>query len=43
MNIEITVPEVVDFFKQIQRREKFFEMIRFNVQEEVGKYLSKLM
>ena len=43
MNIEITVPEVVDFFKQIQKREKFFEMIRFNVQEEVGKYLSQLM
>lgn len=43
MNIEITVPEVVEFFKQIQKREKFFEMIRFNVQEEVGKYLSKLM
>ncbi len=43
MNVEINVPEVIDFFKQIQKREKFFEMIRYNVQEEVGKYLSKLM
>jgi len=43
MNIEITVPEVIDFFKQIQKRDKFFEMIRFNVQEEVGKYLTRLM
>jgi len=43
MNVEISVPEMVDLFKQLQRREKFFEMIRYNVQEEVGKYLSKLM
>lgn len=43
MNVEITVPEVLDLFKQIQKRDKFFEMIRFNVQEEVGKYLTKLM
>jgi putative transposase len=43
MNVEISVPEVVDLFKQLQKREKFFEMIRYNVQEEVGKYLSKLM
>lgn len=43
MNLEITVPEVIDFFKQIQKQEKFFEMIRFNVQEEVGKYLTRLM
>jgi len=43
MNVEISVPEVIDFFKQIQKRDKFFGMIRFNVQEEVGKYLTKLM
>ena len=43
MNVEISVPEMVDLFKQLQRRETFFEMIRYNVQEEVGKYLSKLM
>jgi putative transposase len=43
MNIEISEPEVVDLFKKLQRREKFFEMIRYNIQEEVGKYLSKLM
>jgi putative transposase len=43
MNIKITVPEVFDFLRKIQKREKFFEMIWFNVQEEVGKYLSKVM
>jgi len=43
MNVEITVPEVVDLFKQIQKREKFFEMIRYNVQEEVGKSLTRMM
>jgi len=43
MNVEISVTEAADFFKQIQKKEKIFEMIRFNVQEEVGKYLTKLM
>jgi putative transposase len=43
MKVEISVPEVVDFFKQIQKGENIFEMIRFNVQEEVGKYLSQMM
>jgi putative transposase len=44
MDIKINVPEVVALFKEIQEsRERFFEMIRFNVQEEVGNYLSKLM
>jgi len=34
---------VVTAFKEIQEnREQVFEMIRFNEQEEVGKYLSKL-
>lgn len=32
MNVEISVTEAVDFFKQIQKKEKIFEMIRFNVQ-----------
>ncbi len=44
MRIEINVPEVVSLFKDIQQnQEQFFEMIRFNVQEEVGKHLNKLM
>jgi putative transposase len=43
MNVEMSVTEAVDFFKQIQKKEKIFEMIRFNVQEEVGKYLTQLM
>jgi putative transposase len=44
MQIEISVPEVVKVFKEIQAApEKLFEMIRFNVQEEVGNYLSQLM
>lgn len=43
MNVELSVTEAIDFFKQIQKKEKIFEMIRFNVQEEVGKYLTQLM
>ncbi len=40
MSTKITVPEAIDLFRQIQKRDKFFEMIRFNVQEEVGKYFT---
>lgn len=44
MQVEISVPEVIQAFKEIQSApERLFEMIRFNVQEEVGNYLSKLM
>jgi Transposase and inactivated derivatives len=44
MQVEISVPEVIEVFKEIQAApEKLFEMIRFNVQEEVGAYLSQLM
>lgn len=44
MEVQISVPEVIQFFKEIQTApEKLFEMVRFNVQEEVGKYLTKLM
>jgi len=44
MEIKINVPEVVTLFKELQEnREQFFEMIRFIVQEEMGKYLSNLM
>jgi putative transposase len=44
MNIEINVPEVVSIFKEIQcQPERLFEMMRLNVQEMVGNYLSKMM
>jgi putative transposase len=44
MKVEISVPEVVSIFKEIQEQpEKIFEMIRVEIRENVGGYLSKLM
>ena len=44
MRVEISVPEVVSIFKEIQEQpEKLFEMIRVEIRENVGEYLSKLM
>lgn len=44
MKLELTVPEVVDLIKEIQNQsENLFEMIRVNVKESVGRYLSELM
>ncbi len=44
MKVEISVPEVVSIFKEIQEQpEKLFEMIRVEIRENVGEYLSKLM
>lgn len=44
MKVEVSVPEVVSLFKEIQEQpEKLFEMIRVNVREGIGDYLSKLM
>jgi len=44
MKVEISVPEVVSIFKEIQEKpEKIFEMIRVEVRENVGEYLSELM
>ena len=44
MKVEISVPEVIEIFNEIQQRpEKLFEMIRFNIQETVGQYLTALM
>jgi putative transposase len=44
MKMEISVPEVVDLIKQIREHpESLFEMIRANVKETVGEYLSELM
>jgi putative transposase len=44
MRVELTVTEIADLINQIrQAPESLFEMIRANVQESVGQYLSKLM
>jgi len=44
MQLKVSVPEVLDLFKAIQTTHgSIFEMLRMNVQEEVGNYLSKLM
>jgi putative transposase len=44
MKVEISVPEVVSIFKEIQEKpENIFEMIRVEIRENVGEYLSRLM
>jgi len=49
MEIKISVPEVVDIFKEINgqeingQREDLFEMIRADIRETIGQYLSDLM
>jgi putative transposase len=44
MKVEISVPEVVSFFKEIQQQpEKVLEMIRLDVREMVGRYLTEMM
>jgi len=44
MKVEISVPEVVNIFKEIQEQpERIFDMIRVEIRENVGQYLSKLM
>ncbi len=44
MNIEISVPEVVELIKEIQGKPgRIFEIIGMNVQKDVGKYLTNLM
>lgn len=44
MKVEISVPEVVNIFKEIQKQpEKLFEMIRLDIRETVGKYLTAMM
>ncbi|MDY7035231.1 MAG: transposase [Thermodesulfobacteriota bacterium] len=44
MKVEISVPEVVSVFKRIQEQpEEIFNMIRVEIRESVGEYLSKLM
>lgn len=44
MEIKISVPEVVSIFKEIQETpEKLFDMIRVDLRESVGRYLSEMM
>lgn len=44
MKVEISVPEVVSVFKEIQEQpENLFEMIRVDVRQSVSEYLSELM
>lgn len=44
MKVEISVPEVLSIFNEIQEQpEKIFKMIRVEIRDNVGQYLSKLM
>lgn len=44
MKLEISVPEVVSIFKEINEQpEQLFEMIRTDIRETIGQYLSDLM
>ena len=44
MKVEISVPEIVSVFKEIQQQpERIYDMIRTEVRENVGQYLSRLM
>jgi len=44
MNLEISVPEVLSLIKEIQGQpERLFKMIRVDMRQSVGKYLSEMM
>ena len=44
MKIKISVPEIVTLFKEIQKEpSKVFELIRTDVKEMVGNYISELL
>ena len=44
MKLEVTVSEIADIFKEIQERPgQLFEMIRLDIKETVGKYLTAMM
>jgi len=44
MKVEVSVPEAVEIINEIQKQPaKIFEMLRADIQETVGKYLSQLM
>jgi len=44
MKLEVRVPEVIDIFKEIQEQpEHLYDMIRTDIRETIGQYLSGLM
>ncbi|PON10555.1 IS256 family transposase, partial [Candidatus Entotheonella serta] len=44
MKIEVSVPEIVSLFKEIQTQpEQLFNLIHYDIRESVGKYLSEIM
>ena len=44
MKFEISVPEAIELFKEVQKQPKqLFEMIRAEVKETIGQYLTSLM
>lgn len=43
MKLEITVSEVREIFKAIEKPEQLFEMIRLDIRETVGQYLTAMM
>ena len=44
MKLEMSVPELVEVFKEIQKQpEQIFEMIRLDVREIVGDYMTAMM
>jgi len=44
VKVEISVPEVVEIFKVIQDRpQKIFDLIRCEIHEVVGRYLTEMM
>ena len=44
MKVEVSVPEIISIFKEISGQpEKIFKMIRSEIKENVGEYLSKLI
>jgi putative transposase len=44
MNLKISIPKVIEIFKEIQEQpERLFEMIRFDIRETVGQYLTTMM
>jgi len=44
MKLEVTISEIADIFKEIQEQQgKLFEMIRLDIREVVGNYLTAMM
>jgi len=44
MKLEISVPEAVNIFKEIQEQpDQLYEMISTDIRETIGQYLSSLM